>query len=396
MHRSLMIFGTRPEIIKLGPVYRAIRAQRGATVDVFWTGQHVDLADGLLELFNIDVTYEADDVMMQKSLSEKTGRMLALLGEILRSANFDSIIVQGDTLSAMAGAIAGFLHRVPVAHVEAGLRTQDLQAPWPEEYARRVISVGAGLHFSPTKAARENLLREGVPLENIFVTGNTVVDALEFVRSRLADGHVPHNPAIAGIPSSKKLILVTGHRRENFGEPMVRVLQALRTLAEDGDKFLVFPVHPNPSVRNAVAEHLGETENLLLVNPLRYTDFVYLLAQAWTVVTDSGGIQEEAPSFGIPVVITREVTERPEVVHAGFGHLVGSDTQGIVEKVRSLTAGSRPTRVNVMNPFGDGQSARRIAAILIHGIRAHAESEIVPAEMSVPGGTHGPQAASQS
>ena len=197
-----------------------------------------------------------------------------------------------------------------------------------------------------------------------------MVDALEFVRSRLANGHVPHNPAIAQIPANKKLILVTGHRRENFGEPMLRVLEALRTLAADGDKFLLFPVHPNPSVRRAVSEHLGESENLLLVDPLRYTDFVYLLARAWTVVTDSGGIQEEAPSFGIPIVITREVTERPEVVDAGFGHLAGSDTDLIVRTVRALTAGNQPTRINAISPFGDGKAARRIGAVLMRNVRS--------------------------
>jgi UDP-N-acetylglucosamine 2-epimerase (hydrolysing) len=365
VHRALIVFGTRPEIIKLGPVYRSLRDHGGATVDTFWTGQHIDLADGLMELFEIESTHSSSDVMMQKSLPEKTGRILTLLGEILRSVRYDSIIVQGDTLSAMAGAMAGFLHRVPVAHVEAGLRTHDLHAPWPEEYSRRVIGIGADLHFPPTRAARNNLVREGVPPDQVHVTGNTVVDALEFVRSRLADGNFTHNRDIARVPTDKKLILVTGHRRENFGQPMVRVLAALRALADDGDKILVFPVHPNPSVRQAVAEHLGNSQNILLIDPLRYKDFVYLLARAWTVVTDSGGIQEEAPSFGVPVVITREVTERPEVVEAGFGHLVGSDTELIVETVRALTAGSRPTRVNTMSPFGDGHAARRITSILI-------------------------------
>ncbi len=365
MHRSLMVFGTRPEIIKLGPVYRAMRARQRAHVEVFWTGQHVDLADGLIDLFEIDVSFSATDVMDQKSLSEKAGRILERLGEILRTRSYDSIVVQGDTLSAMAGAIAGFLHRVPVAHVEAGLRTHNLEAPWPEEFSRRVIAIATTWHFPPTRAAYDNLVREGVSRNQIVTTGNTVVDALEYVRHRLAEGHELHNTSLATLPLNKKLILVTGHRRENFGEPMARVLEALRLLAEDGDKVLVFPVHPNPAVRAAVAQHLGSNANIHLVDPLRYTDFVYLLARAWTVVTDSGGIQKEAPSFGIPVVITREVTERPEVVDAGFGHLVGTDTDLIVNTVRNLTAGSHPTRINAMSPFGDGHAAQRIARLLL-------------------------------
>lgn len=365
-HRKyLMIFGTRPEIIKLGPVYRELR-DRAAAVDAFWTGQHVELADGLLELFKIDVTYSAADVMGQPSLAEKVSRMLAILGQILRNKSYDGVIVQGDTLSAMAGGIAGFLHRVPVAHVEAGLRTFNLEAPWPEEYARRVISIGTSMHFPPTRASRDNLLREGVPASQLHVTGNTVVDALKFVRGKLESGYVPAIPEIASLPSDKKLILVTGHRRENFGEPLRRVLSALKELASDGDKLLVFPVHPNPSVRQPVKDYLGHLPNLRLIDPLRYKDFVYLLARAWTVVTDSGGIQEEAPSFGIPVVITRESTERPEVVEAGFGHLVGCDTDLIVETTRKLTEGLRPTRISAMSPFGDGRASQRIADVLLN------------------------------
>lgn len=365
MHRTLMVFGTRPEIIKLGPVYRELRSRGNAQTHVFWTGQHLDLADGLLDLFDIEVTHQASDVMSRAGLSEKLGRMLEMIDGMVRTASYQSIIVQGDTLSALAGAMAGFLNRIPVAHVEAGLRTFDLQSPWPEEYARRVIGVGATYHFPPTIASRDNLLREGVRPEDIYVTGNTVVDALEFVRSVLTRGYTPHNPMIADIPADKKLILVTGHRRESFGEPFERILEALRVLAKDGDKLLIFPVHPNPNVRNAVARSLGDLENLVLIDPLRYADFVHLLTKAWTVITDSGGIQEEAPSFGIPVVITREVTERPEVVEAGFGTLVGSDTELIVSTVRELTGGAQPTRIQEQSPFGDGKAAKRIISTLL-------------------------------
>lgn len=198
----------------------------------------------------------------------------------------------------------------------------------------------------------------------ITVTGNTVVDALQYVLKRIATGYTPHDPEIAKLPTDKKLVLVTGHRRENFGEPMRRVLSGLKQLAEDGDKLIVFPVHLNPNVRSAVAEHLGTSPNIRLLEPLRYPDFVYLMSRAWTVVTDSGGIQEEAPTFGMPIVITREVTERPEVVEAGFGRLVGSDTDAMVDHVRALTAGARPVRIAGRNPFGDGKAAEFIAATM--------------------------------
>lgn len=365
VHNSLMIMGTRPEIIKLGPVYRELAARSEASVSTFWTGQHIELADGLLELFGIDVVHKAEDVMSRPSLCAKAGRILAILADILSRESYDSIIVQGDTLSAMAGAVAGFLNKVPVAHVEAGLRTFNLESPWPEEFSRRLITVAAAQHFAPTVAARDNLLSEGVPPKNILVTGNTVVDALQFVRSKVGHGYIPFNLQIGGLPSDKKLILVTGHRRENFGEPFRRVLAALQTLADDGDKYLVFPVHLNPNVRQEVAVRLGTEANIRLVEPLRYTDFVYLLSRAWTVITDSGGIQEEAPSFHIPVVITRDTTERPEVVEAGFGHLVGCDTDLIVETVRDLTRGAHPTRVRGANPFGNGHAAMRIVSALL-------------------------------
>ena len=365
MHKTLMIFGTRPEIIKLGPVYRAIEEHDSAQVDVCWTGQHLELADGLLDLFEIDIDFSADDVMTQNTLAEKTGRMMQILATILSEKRYDSIIVQGDTVTAMAGAVAGFLQKVPVAHVEAGLRTNNLQSPWPEEFSRRVITVAGSKHFAPTPEARLNLLNEGISTDDVIVTGNTVVDALHYVRHKISSAYMPHCRELLQIPSDKKLILVTGHRRENFGEPMQRVITALRKLADDGDKHLVFPVHLNPVVKSAVEEHLGGHENIQLIPPLRYPDFVYLLERAWTVVTDSGGIQEEAPSFQIPIIITRDTTERPEVVSSGFGTLVGSDQELIVELARTLTAGKKRRRHQADNPFGDGQSASRIVSTLV-------------------------------
>lgn len=361
MRNVLMIMGTRPEIIKLGPVYRELAARNDVCVKTCWTGQHLELAKGLIELFGIDVTHKIGNVMSRTGLSEKTGQMLTLLGEFINGDSYHSIIVQGDTLSAMAGAITGFLNRVPVAHVEAGLRTFNLQSPWPEEFSRRIITVATTQHFAPTRIAKGNLLNEGVPARNIHITGNTIVDAIKFVRPKVENGYVPISSQIRNLPANKKLVLVTGHRRENFGEPFKRVLDALQKLAADGDKHIVFPVHLNPYVRREVAAHIDKNPNIRLVEPLQYPDLIYLLANSWIVITDSGGIQEEAPSFHIPVVITRDTTERPEVVDAGFGHLVGCKPQLIIETVRHLTYGDHPTHVKGANPFGMGDAAQKIA-----------------------------------
>jgi UDP-N-acetylglucosamine 2-epimerase (hydrolysing) len=365
MLSALMIFGTRPELIKLGPVHRALMCQRSLSVDVFWSGQHIELVKGLLELFEISVSHKATDVMSHAGLTEKTGHMMIQLGTLLRQKRYDWIILQGDTATAMAGATAGFLNHIPVAHVEAGLRTRNLYSPWPEEFNRRVISICSQLHFAPTAAARDNLLSEGVDAESILVTGNTVIDALEFVSARVRSGYVPQCPEIRDIPADKKLLLVTGHRRENFGEPLHRFTSALAELADDGDKSIVFPVHLNPNVRDHVFARLAGRPNIHLVEPLQYPDFVYLLSRAWVVITDSGGVQEEAPTFHIPIVITRDTTERPEVIEAGFGHLVGCDQNAIVESVRRFTLGDRPHFIAGRNPFGQGDAADQIAKALV-------------------------------
>ena len=367
MHRSLIVFGTRPEIIKLGPVYQALKKSAGCEVHTCWTGQHVELADGLAEIFDMQIDFTCEGIVNRVGLTEKVGHMLEFMSQLLRDNDYDSLIVQGDTASAMAGAIAGFLTRTPVAHVEAGLRTHDLYSPWPEEFSRRVISVAGTKHYAPTDAARTNLRNEGISSRNIMVTGNTVVDAVQFISRKIQSSYKPHCKQLLDIPTDKKLILVTGHRRENIGAPFLRILDALKRLSDDGDKCLVFPVHLNPDVKNAVMEHLGSSENILLVPPLLYPDFVYLLGRAWTVITDSGGIQEEAPSFKLPIIITRETTERPEVIKAGFGKLVGSNTDQIVSWARMLSEGREPIRLPFNNPFGDGNAGQRIAADLIGG-----------------------------
>ena len=362
--RVLVAFGTRPEIIKLGPVCKALK-QAGVDLDVFWSGQHVELAAGLMDFFGIGVTHNGSQIMREPGLAGKYGLMCEQIEKLLRAKSYDWIVVQGDTATAAAAATAGFMNRVAVAHVEAGLRTGDLQSPWPEEFNRRLIGQASTLHFPPTRQARDNLLREGVSADHVFMVGNTVVDALLYARAKMSAGYEPSDPEVAALPADKKLVLATLHRRENIGAPLRSILRALRTLAQDGDKLIALPVHLNPEVRGEVLRVLGDAPNVRLLAPLQYPDFVYLLNRAWTVVTDSGGVQEEAPTFGLQILITRESTERPEVVEAGFGTLVGSNYNAIVDGVRRLTAGDEPQLLKAANPFGRGDSSEMIAAHLV-------------------------------
>jgi len=365
--RILVAFGTRPEIIKLAPVCRALQAA-AVDLDVFWSGQHVELAAGLLELFKLTVTYNGSDIASEPGLAGKFGLMTHQVEKLLKAKDYDWIVVQGDTATAAAAATAGFMNRIPVAHVEAGLRTGDLNSPWPEEFNRRIITLASALHFPPTPRSRDNLLCEGIPADRVITVGNTVVDALLYVREKIKDGYCPVDKALASLPSDKKLVLATLHRRESIGEPLRNVLRALRTLGTDGDKLIVLPVHLNPQVRGEVLDILHDAPNVWLLDPLQYPDFVYLLSRAWIVVSDSGGVQEEAPTFGLRILITRETTERPEVVDAGFGTLVGSDYQAIVAGVRKLTAGDQPQLLPARNPFGRGDSSEHIVACLTSGI----------------------------
>jgi UDP-N-acetylglucosamine 2-epimerase len=375
--RVLLAFGTRPEIIKLGPVWGALRRKDGVAVDAFWTGQHLELAEGLLDLFDIQLAFNSGtSVMQQPGLGSKLGEMTRQIELALIGRRYDWIVVQGDTATATAAAMAGFLCRVPVAHVEAGLRTNDLRSPWPEEFNRRVISVASTLHFAPTACAAANLRKENIPADRIREVGNTVVDALLYTRVQLGSSYRPIEPALALLPADKKLVLATTHRRENIGEPMRNVLRALRTIGADGDKIVALPVHLNPDVRRHVLEVLGEAPNVHLLPPLQYPDFVHLLSKAWCVVSDSGGVQEEAPTFGLQILITRDTTERPEVVEAGFGRLVGSDYSAIVDGVRELTSANERKLLARANPFGTGDAGDRIADELGAHLRVAATVDI--------------------
>jgi UDP-N-acetylglucosamine 2-epimerase len=364
--RILIAFGTRPEIIKLAPVCRALSNQREVKLDVFWSGQHIGLADGLIDLFNIKVTHSGSEVVDTVGLAGKFGLVAQQIENVLRSARYDWLVVQGDTATAAAAAIAGFFNKVQVAHVEAGLRTGNMLSPWPEEFNRRAITLCANQHFAPTPRAAGNLFAEGIDSQAVHVVGNTVIDALLHVRSLVSQrGYVPREAAVQSLPRDKKLVLVTTHRRENFGERLRQILFALREIGTDGDKIVVLPVHLNPTVRREVLAILGRASGVYLLEPLQYPDFVYLLERAWVVVTDSGGIQEEAPTFGLPVIIARDTTERPEAVEAGFGRLVGSSYASIVAGVRAATSQAQRQVIAGKNPFGEGDAGRKIAAHLL-------------------------------
>ena len=364
MKRVLFIFGTRPEAIKLCPVIRAIReGKSGLEAAVCVTAQHRSMLDQVLDYFEVSPAYDLDLMTPGQTLAEITSRVLSSLDPLLAANGFDMAVVQGDTTTTMAGAMAAFYRGVPVAHVEAGLRTGDLSQPFPEEMNRVVTGRLAALHFAPTESARQNLLAEGVPAERIEVTGNTGIDAVLYMACALERGAVAV-PACDGLDASKKLIVVTAHRRESFGDGIGQICDALATLASRDDVQIVYPVHRNPNVLVPVTRRLSGLPNVLLTEPLDYPRFVDLMRRAHLLITDSGGIQEEAPSLGKPVLVMRDRTERPEAVAAGTVKLVGANAGRIVvEATRLLEDAAEYEQMSrIHNPYGDGHASERIVA----------------------------------
>jgi UDP-N-acetylglucosamine 2-epimerase (non-hydrolysing) len=360
--RLLVVVGTRPEAIKLCPVFRELQRRSEFAVQLCATAQHRELLDQVLDVFGVAPDWDLDLMRPGQTLAETTARVIAGLEAVLQDARPDMVLVQGDTTTTLCGALAAFYHRIPVGHVEAGLRTWDPQQPFPEEMNRVLTSRLATLHFAATRWAAENLLREGVPEARIAVTGNPGIDAVLWVRDRLEQGLLPSRPW-PQLDGSRKLILVTAHRRESFGEGFRRICAALAELAARDDVEIVYPVHPNPNVQVPVRQLLAGIPNIHLIEPLEYVPFVDLMRRAWLVLTDSGGIQEEGPSLGKPILVLREKTERPEGVEAGSVKLVGTQTRRIVEEaVRLLEDRQEYERMaRVHNPYGDGQASRRIA-----------------------------------
>jgi len=362
MARILVIFGTRPEAIKLCPVVLHLRRECPEfTVKVCVTAQHRHLLNQVLQMFQVQPDYDLDCMRPGQSLFQSTSSILAGLEQVLLKEKPDLLLVQGDTTSTLCGALAGFYTHVPVGHVEAGLRTGDLAAPFPEEFNRVLAGRVATLHFAATEWAAQNLLKEGIAPECITVTGNTGIDAVLHIRNRICRGLRPEH-AFALEPG-RKMILVTAHRRESFGDGFEQICTALAELAQRPDVQIVYPVHPNPNVQDPVNRHLKGHPRVALVEPLDYVSFVAMLMQSSFVLTDSGGIQEEAPSLGKPVLILRDKTERPEAVLAGTARLVGPRTDRIIAECSRLLDDPEAYKsmARVHNPYGDGRASERIA-----------------------------------
>ncbi len=363
-----LIFGTRPEAIKLAPLALAIR-ERGLPTSVVVTGQHRGMLDQVLEAFDITPDHDLNVMAPNQSLEALTARLLTQISAVISAEKPSVVIVQGDTTTAMTGALAAFYSKVPIGHVEAGLRSGNMQEPWPEEANRKIISAIADYHFAPTSRAAQALLDENVSARNVFVTGNTVIDALKWMNARIDGGQASSAEAdeIIAWAGGRRLVLVTCHRRENFGEPLHDIIDALLALSRRSDVAIVMPVHLNPNVSKAVNERLGKMPSIRLLPPLDYLTMIRLMSACDIVLTDSGGLQEEAPAFGKPVLVMRNTTERPEGVDAGTARLVGTSTASITHAVMSLLDDSDAylAMAKAHNPFGDGTSCKQILDILM-------------------------------
>ncbi|MCP1675818.1 UDP-N-acetylglucosamine 2-epimerase (non-hydrolyzing) [Natronocella acetinitrilica] len=370
--RVLTVFGTRPEAIKMAPVLASLGREPAVTSLLCVTGQHRDMLDQVLQLFDLQPNFDLDIMQPGQDLTDITSRVLIGLREIIRESSPDLVLIHGDTTTTMATALAAYYEQIPVGHVEAGLRTGDIYAPWPEEINRRVAGAIASLHFAPTVGARDNLLRENVVADTIHVTGNTVIDALLSVVARLrGDASITASleQDFSYLDPQRRLLLVTGHRRESFGGGFERICLALARLAERDDVEIVYPLHRNPNVAGTVEHSLGHLPNVHLIPPLDYLPFVYLMDRSSLILTDSGGVQEEAPSLGKPVLVLRETTERPEAVEAGTVRLVGTDSEAIVAATSLLLDDEAAYQAmsRAHNPYGDGRAAQRISEVIAHG-----------------------------
>ncbi len=371
--RIMTVFGTRPEAIKMVPVVHALRAGAEIDVTVCVTAQHREMLDQVLSLGDVTPDIDLDLMREGQSLDELGARLLSGLGPVFDAEKPDRILVHGDTLTTMMASLAAYFRKIPVGHVEAGLRSGDIHHPWPEEVNRRVTACVADMNFAPTQRAAAALQAENVAESSIHVTGNTVIDALFATRKKVAENPAlaaSLNPVLARF-AGKKIIAVTSHRRENFGSGMAAIADAIARIAQRDDVAIVFPVHPNPEVRGPMERTLGGHDRIALIDPLDYPGFVALLDAAHIVLTDSGGVQEEAPSFGKPVLVMRETTERPEGIEAGTALLVGTNADRMVAETMKLldeeTAYATMSRAH--NPFGDGHAATRISEIIAHAHR---------------------------
>ncbi len=370
--KVLSVFGTRPEAIKMAPIIQVLKNHYGSCcAKVCVTGQHRSMLDSILQLFAIEPDYDLNIMRPNQSLNEITASILKKLRLVLAEFSPDMVLVHGDTTTTLAASLAAFYEKIPVGHIEAGLRSDNIYSPWPEELNRRVTSLIAEHHFAPTLSAAQNLQRGGITTDKITVTGNTVVDALYEIKN-----HLSRNPQLKAklegqfqfLNPHKKIILVTGHRRESFGAGFQNICEALATISAENEVQIVYPVHLNPNVQKPVYHLLGKVKDIYLINPLDYLSFVYLMEKSYLILTDSGGIQEEAPSLKKPVLIMRNITERPEGVKAGVAKLVGADKNTIVRETQQIL--ENPLRYKEMtlakNPYGDGKAAQRILLKLLN------------------------------
>ncbi len=364
--RAMLVYGTRPEAIKMAPVVQACERHARIEPIVVSTGQHREMLEQVNAYFGLKPQVDLDLMRPDQSLAEFAARCLAGVDRVLAEHRPDCIVAQGDTTTVMAASLAAFYRRTPLVHVEAGLRTGDLHAPWPEELNRRVTSLTAAVHCAPTRGAADNLLREGAAADTVHVTGNTVIDALLWAVERERAGGERWQTKYASL-GERPMVLITGHRRENFGSGFENICQAIAELAgRHGDTVFLYPVHLNPRVREPAHRLLDGKSNVWLAEPAGYAEFVWLMDRAHVILTDSGGVQEEAPSLGKPVLVMRDTTERPEAVAAGAAELVGTDVRRIVESVSRLLTDEAEYRRRLItqNPYGDGHAAQRIAELI--------------------------------
>ena len=365
--KCLVAFGTRPEAIKLAPLIHKLRVSQVVEPVVCVTAQHREMLDSVLQLFAITPDRDLAIMRPDQSLNGLLARAISSLDEAMADINPDMVLVQGDTATALAGGVAAFMRRIPVGHVEAGLRTGSLDHPWPEEANRRMLAVVTARHYAPTETSVQNLLREGTDPQTVIKTGNTVIDALLTISARLDNEPAWAASVSAGLPQAdpaKRLILVTGHRRESFGKGFDDICTALETIASRKDVEIIYPVHLNPNVRAVVHDRLGKLDNVNLIAPVDYASIVQLMKRSHLILTDSGGIQEEAPALGKPVLVMRQTSERMEAVTAGVARLVSTDPATIVEWTNALLDDGQlyASMANAVSPFGDGQACKRIVA----------------------------------
>lgn len=369
MKKILIIFGTRPEAIKMVPLIKLLQKQMDISTRVCITAQHRQMLDQVLQLFDIVPEYDLNIMKTQQDLYNITSAVLLGLKSVLEDFGPDLVLVHGDTTTTMAGALAAFYQQIPIGHVEAGLRTYDIYSPWPEEVNRQITSKVTTFHFSPTQNNKENLIKEGISKENIIVTGNTVIDTLHMILKMIQEDKALNQKVLKQIDTlytmndERKIILVTGHRRENFGQDFTNIFNALKELAFNNPCVdIIYPVHLNPNVHDSAFATLDKVENIYLLKPLEYSAFVYMMSKAYFIITDSGGIQEEAPSLGKPVLITRKTTERPEGLESGTVKLVGTSTAMIVKEAQLLLDDHHAyqSMITHSNVYGDGQASVRI------------------------------------